>query len=366
VTAQGESNRLLTFRSGGWVLVSAAVLTAAVLVWGLLGIVVADRSESETGGRERSGFSLESAIVPVDRIVAGSEPGVIHALTEPAMISAAEVDEINRRERGKHLVDDEFVLGVEFSGEARAYPIRILQWHEIINDTVAGVPVAVTYNGLCDAAVVFDRVVGGRVVEFEVSGLLYNSNLLMFIKGEMREPGEESLWSQVEARAVTGSLAGGRLSVLPCALVTWGQWKERYPDTLALGPNPDPRRERYYDRDAYGSYRSSDVLKFPVAPLPPRGERPLKARMIAVPGGNGAARAFSIDEIRRGAPAGSGKVTVAVNGEEYVAEVFSDPPAALMRTSDGRLAPVIYCSWFAWYASTAGDAAAADEGTVTR
>lgn len=347
--------RLLTLRSGGWVLCVAAGLMAIVLVWGLAGILVSRGSGRPPRSPAEYGFDLAHALVPLDLIAAGSEPGLINALHRPEMISANEVDEINQRERGSYLVSIDRVVGIEFGGEARAYPIRILQWHEVVNDVVGNLSVAITYNGLCDSAVVFDRSVNGRKLDFEVSGLLYNSNTLMYDRRDDGGRGGESLWSQLRAAAVTGPAAeaGLQLRVLPCALLTWGQWRALHPDTLVLAPNPDPQRERFYDRNAYGSYQSSDAIKFPVRPLPDGLERPLKERMIVVLTDGAAGTALSIDDLADRLPNAEGALEIEVAGRSLSVTVLQDPRSVFVRDLEGRLVPVMYAFWFAWHATSA-------------
>ena len=119
---------------------------------------------------------------------------------------------------------------VTLNGESRAYPLLVMQCHEIANDTLGGVPIAVTYNPLCDSVVVFDRRVGDEVLEFGVSGLLYSSNMLMFD----RRPDAlgESLWCQLLGRAISGPLVDTPLAVLDAAVTDWAGWLADHPGTL--------------------------------------------------------------------------------------------------------------------------------------
>ena len=106
-------------------------------------------------------------------------------------------------------------------GIARAYPLRLLNWHEVINDTLGGQPVAITYSPLCDSSVGFRRMVADKVQEFGVSGLLLNSNLIMY--NRQSGAADESLWSQLQCRAIAGPAAASQqtLEVLPIAVVSW-------------------------------------------------------------------------------------------------------------------------------------------------
>ena len=152
--------------------------------------------------------------------------------------------------------DDGLVIGIEVEGIRRAYPFQILDWHEIVNDEFAGLPVAVTYCPLCGSGVAFRREIDGQAVEFGVSGQLYNSDLLMYDRHT------DTLWSQLTGTAVVGELAGQRLDLIPVEIMTWRDWREAYPDSEVL--NRDTGYGRPYDASVYGDYANQDRLMFPV------------------------------------------------------------------------------------------------------
>lgn len=138
----------------------------------------------------------EKSIVPLDRIVSGGPPpDGIPSIDKPKFTSVQDAD--------KMLEDSELVVGLNINGDIRAYPLQILVWHEIVNDNVGGVPVAVTYCPLCFTNQVFNRTLeDGNVVEFGTSGKLYNSNLVMYDRTS------NSLWSQALAQGIVGKYAG--------------------------------------------------------------------------------------------------------------------------------------------------------------
>jgi len=156
------------------------------------------------------------------------------------------------------LPDGAAVLGVTRNGRARAYPLRILNHHEIVNDDFGG-PIAVTYCVLCGSAVTFERRVDGQPTTFGVSGKLWRADLVMY------DQRSESLWSQLLATAINGPRTGDQLTLLPTGLTTWGEWRERNPDTQVLLPPPESGAIPEYDRDfdyfspAYG-YGDDDQL----------------------------------------------------------------------------------------------------------
>ncbi len=152
--------------------------------------------------------------------------------------------------------DSDTVIGLEINGEAKAYPLFILVWHEIVNDNVGGTPVAVTYCPLCYTNQVFERVIDGQEVEFGTSGKLYNSNLLMYDRFT------ESYWSQALGIAVKGELSGYKLNLVPFDVITWGDWKTLHPDTMVL--TTDTGHIRSYATDPYGNYYTEPRILFPV------------------------------------------------------------------------------------------------------
>ena len=201
-TARPE--RLFTFRSGGWVLALAGVVTLVGTLWNLAPLMDPKRLRPRGDGRTAAsyGFDLTTTLVPKDKIVScGMVTDALPSLTDPKAITLSELSGLETVGRGKYLVPSDKVIGVVVDGAARAYPLRVLVWHEVVNDTVSGVPIVVTYNPLSEGMAVFDRRVGGRTLAFGVSGLLYQSNLLMYDRAGTRP--DESLWSQLQARAVS-------------------------------------------------------------------------------------------------------------------------------------------------------------------
>lgn len=126
------------------------------------------------------------------------------------------------------LEDDDLVLGYESGGETFAYPINILNFHEIVNDNIGGVPVLITYCPLCFSGVVFSREVDGQTLTFGNTSALYQSDLVMY------DHQTNSYWFQVAGEAVVGTLTGSRLDPLPSATMPWANWKALYPDTLLI------------------------------------------------------------------------------------------------------------------------------------
>ncbi len=152
-------------------------------------------------------------------------------------------------------------MGLVIDGDARAYPLRMLTRHEIVNDVVGGVPVAVTFCPLCNTAVVFDRRLGERVLEFGVSGFLRNSDMIMYDRQT------ESWWQQFVGNAIVGEMAGSWLTMLPARLESFAAFKARAPQGQVLVPGPGTYAE--YGRNPYVGYDSrSQPYGFYDGPLP--------------------------------------------------------------------------------------------------
>jgi hypothetical protein len=156
------------------------------------------------------------------------------------------------------LDDDERVIGVTADGSARAYPLSILNWHEIVNDEFGG-PLLVTYCPLCGSGVTAERRVNGEVTTFGVSGLLWRSDLVMF------DELTESLWSQILGKAVRGPETGTSLTLRPSTLTSWGKWRDSHPETEVLLPPPASgtitgAAGRNYERNPYAGYDETNQI----------------------------------------------------------------------------------------------------------
>ena len=190
----------------------------------------------------------EKHIVPLDKIRSGGPPpDGIPSIDEPIFVKVSEADFVS---------DDDLVIGVNYHGEIKAYPLFIMTWHEIVNDYFGDVPVAVTYCPLCFTNQVFERTIDGKAVDFGTSGKLYNSNLVMYD----RLTG--SYWSQALGLAIKGELTGRELDKIPFDVVQWEDWKTLYPNTLVL--TTDTGHTRPYSSDPYSDYFKDPRVLFPV------------------------------------------------------------------------------------------------------
>ena len=171
------------------------------------------------------------------------------------------------------LEDMEPVITVEIDGaEPRTYPIRYLTWHEIANDTVAGIPIAVTFCPLCNSGITFDRRVDGQVLSFGVSGKLRNSDMVMYDRET------ESWWQQAIGTGIVGEMTGVELTQLPTWMESWSEFKTRNPDGLVMDEPPWPRQ---YGRNPYVGYDSSRRPFLYNGEMPPH-DIPALARVVRV------------------------------------------------------------------------------------
>ena len=274
----------------------------------------------------KNGFDLSKALVPPERILHGGPPrDGIPAINNPNFVPIAAVDFLHA---------DDIVIGIKHNGTARAYPTRILIWHEIVNDRIGEHVFAVTYCPLCGTAMVFDRNLNGKVRQFGVSGLLYQSDVLMYDRES------ESLWSQLALRAVSGAAAGTTLTWLPSDHLTWAAWKKQHPDGEVLSIDTGYKRD--YNASAYADYFASDTVMFPVPQT--RKEFANKAWVIGVLI-NGAAKAYPIDTLPPDTV-----IRDSVGGKTIQVRYNANARQPIVTDDKGEAVAAVLVFWFAWQA----------------
>ncbi len=210
-----------------------------------------------------------SWLIPSSQVFDGG-PGKdgIPSIDAPKFSNVSEID---------FLQPADLVLGVKVGDEIRAYPHRILDWHEIVNDEVNGLPLAITYCPLTGTGIGWKRDVNGSTTTFGVSGLLYNTNLIPYDRNT------NSNWSQMLLKAVNGPLAGEVIETYPMVETTWQTWQSMYPNSKVMNTNTGFNRD--YNQFPYGSYRTNhDFLLFPVDPDDNRLPRKTRGLGIIVDG----------------------------------------------------------------------------------
>lgn len=275
-----------------------------------------------------NGFELDNALIPADEIVSGGPPrDGIPALTLPQFESVGEAGWLRDRDR---------VLGININGVARAYPIRILDWHEIVNDRVGDQFITVTYCPLCGTGMVFAANVGEISLSFGVSGLLYNSDMLLYDRNS------NSLWSQIMGQAVAGPLVGTKLPQLPVIYTSWEKWKERFPDSQVL--SRDTGFNRDYRSGPYGNYAETSRLMFDVSHRAPRDYHP-KEYVAGIEIG-GRFKAYPFTELKAN---GKDSFVDAFAGDQLQVKWDAQAESVEIADLEGNPLPAIVGFWFAWY-----------------
>ena len=280
-----------------------------------------------TAGPVKNGFDLTGVLVPESKILSGGPPrDGIPAIDTPRFVAAAAASFLKENER---------VLGIRRHGISKAYPVAILNWHEIVNDEFAGEPVAVTYCPLCGTGIAYRARAGDETLTFGVSGLLYNSDMLLYDRKT------RSLWSQIMRQAVSGPMKGAKLEAIPIDHTRWSDWRQRHPDTLVLSTETGYQRD--YSRSPYLDYESSRKLWFPV---PAQDDRYHPKEQVLGVEVDGSFKAYPFVELEKSA----GDVHDTVSGREIIVTYDRRNRAATAAFVDGDRLPAVTAFWFAWYA----------------
>ncbi len=246
-------------------------------------VSAADNDGAEPTQRVPAGWRREfkktdfaNASIRFDEVLSGGPPkDGIPSIDKPSFVSIAEASD--------DLAATEPVISVQVNGEARAYPLAILMWHEIVNDEIAGVPLTVTFCPLCNSAIVFERTVDGQVLDFGTTGKLRNSDLVMYDRQT------ESWWQQFLGEGIVGEFNGTLLTMLPVRVESFARFQERFPQGLVQKRPFNVRRS--YGRNPYSGYDTSS-RPFLYRGSYPQDIAPL-AYVVAVDG-----EAWSLDLLR--------------------------------------------------------------------
>lgn len=282
------------------------------------------KTQKATGTNE---FDLANLSIPKAEIFHGGPPkDGIPSLDKPNFVRAEEADFMRK---------DELVLGIKFNRTYKAYPLRIMDYHEIVNDEFRDSAVVVTYCPLCGSGVAFNGEVEGASKTFGVSGLLYNNDVLLYDRET------ESLWSQILGEAVSGTEKGKKLTMIPSQITTWEKWSSDYPRTYVLTTKTGHYKN--YETSPYERYAENTRLMFPVKNnsdlFPP------KERVIGVEV-NGRYKAYPFSELSKT----TGRITDKFNGVKL--RIYFDEKSGSIKVKNetNELVPVISLYWFAWFA----------------
>lgn len=272
---------------------------------------------------ERYGFLTNTAKKNIDlKLVVSGGPGKggIPAITSPKFTTIEE----------SGLQEEAVGIFVEIDGIRRFYPYSILTWHEIVNDKLGNAEIAVTFCPLCATGIVFDRRVGEEILTFKVSGLLYQSNLLMY------DTKTESLWSQAKHEAVVGHFTGAKLNIMPMQVIAFKELKEKYSDSEILSENTGYSRN--YRSNPYSGYEDTEDLYFPVSVSDKRYSAKEIMYVIPIEG-----KSVSIQQSKIQKGASSNKFSVL--GKDLI--IYRDGDE-IRAEFNRELVPGYYEMWFSW------------------
>lgn len=277
--------------------------------------------------QSKKGFDLGNSTIPIDEIKDGGPPrdGI-------PSIDSPEFRKVNQAA----LAGRERILGVFANGVAKAYPVNILNYHEIVNDDFDGQPVVVTYCPLCGSGIAFNSVVDGKPLTFGVSGMLYNSDMLLYDRET------ESLWSQLKYEAISGPMVGKQLEMINTTNTIWKEWKQRHPNTLLLSENTGYKRD--YSRDPYPGYDRSSALYFSVSEQDDRYHPKETVIGLEI---KGKSKAYPFSEL---AKLKGKQLDDEFQGKKLVVKYDPSAKSAEIFDAEGNPVPAVTNFWFAWYA----------------
>ena len=250
---------MINFQTGLFRAASAALALAFLFAVSMP--VEANPDRWRLQGWSKTDFSKKS--IDFKDVLSGGPPkDGIPSIDNPKFVPVADIT---------GLVDTEPVVSLEINGDARAYPFQILMWHEIINDVIGGTPIVVTYCPLCNSAVVFDRRLDGKLLEFGTTGKLRKSNLIMYDRQT------ESWWQQFVGVGIVGKYTDRTLETFPARIEAFGKFKARHGKGKVLVPNDESMRQ--YGRNPYAGYDTA-ATPFLYSGDMPEGINPM-ARVVA-------------------------------------------------------------------------------------
>tara|TARA_R110002110_G_scaffold205066_7_gene417302 strand:- start:460165 stop:461169 length:1005 start_codon:yes stop_codon:yes gene_type:complete len=298
------------------------------LAWLFATLIAALATAAQAQPSYFNDFDVENSIIdPIDIYHGGPDRNGIPAIDRPLFASG--------EAREGLLGMDERVLAVHYNGISKAYPVAIMDHHEVVNDFFGIQAVTITFCPLCGTGMAFMANTGGKSLSFGVSGLLYNSNVLLYDRNT------ESLWSQVMKTAISGPMKGHRLDDIPLEHSTWGQWLKRYPDSLLL--TQDTGFDRDYSADVYYDYKRLPMVYYPTVHQDLR--LTAKDWVIGVTL-HDSAIAIPYKELDKA----ESPLITRVGGREIRVEWDKKASSARVFNDDGEQIPATAGYWFAWVA----------------
>ncbi len=348
-----KSKFIAFFSSGLWIIVLLACTTVGLAVKEIIiPLASGDFTHTIGDGVHVSSYNFNLHPLLINRkflMASGNSKDGLNALNRPRLLTIAQVSNINnaRRDAGGFIQGPDRVVGVVIHAQARAYPLPMMNWHEICNDRLGGKAIAIIWDGFCDTALVVSRRVDGQTVRFGYSGLVYNGNALIY--DHQPSVADESLFSPIAGRAIAGPMAAQhvKLTPLPCQVVTWRNWKSMYPQTTMIAGVT--RLYAAYRKDVYGPYDHSPAgPQYPVTPLWNYHHPKLKSSLILLRiKRHWRPLAFSSLFARENR---AGVVHLRMAGVPVVLQCFKEPQWRTITVISPQQIPTAYGFLFAWYA----------------
>lgn len=276
----------------------------------------------------KNGFDLSKSSIPIQDIQhGGPAKDGIPAIDKPHFITA---------QQARFLKPTDEVLGVHHQGIARAYPIKIMNWHEIVNDQFNNKPVSITFCPLCGTGIVYKGTHQGQKLTFGVSGLLYNSDVLLYDRQT------QSLWSQILAEAISGKMKGQTLETIPISHTSWLAWQKKHPNTQVLSTHTGYQRD--YEQTPYAGYEQSKKTFFPTKTQSRRYHPKERVLGLTI---NGQHKAYPFIEL---AKLPSNQLTDQFAGQTIHLTFDIANRDGSIKDANGNILSSINSFWFAWFA----------------
>ncbi len=274
------------------------------------------------------GFSLDNLQLPISEIYPGGPArNGITSLKQPTFESATCATEF--------VSDQDYVIGIHHNGVTRAYPVKIMGYHEVVNDRIGNEEVVVTYSPLTGSALAFEAPNQDAAAPFGVSGMVYNNNSLLY------DQATESLWSQLTGEAVSGSEAGRRMKQIPVTYTTWNHWAALHPETEVLSTDTGFNHE--YDQSVYLAYGQGNKTMFPI---PFKSKKlPTKSQVVGVEV-KGEYKAYPFALLPRGEDQ---LLEEFFNGQLVRIKYFADSQTVYVVDENDEVLPTVTTYWYAWY-----------------
>jgi hypothetical protein len=343
-----EQNVRLTFRGGGWVIALLAFVIIAIITWAVAPAVLRLGNLGPGDGATVASykFDLSNLQLEEDTLVAVMQHrDMSPVLTNPTILSVEKLAEHNYGNRNQFLVSSDLVVGIELGGETRTYPMHMLNVHEIINDTLGGVPIVVYWNWPSGFIGVYKRILHETEVDFGMSGL--SGNGVMLIYPTQDTVGGEQLISPMLGQSVTGKHA--RLQPITHEVTSWKDWFARHPETTSL--SPDGQYKKRYRKGDPRQYFLNETIYFPVSEMPMDDVNP-KTHVIVLNTGSGDT-VYALEDLIDSAGE-NGELALDVSGVPVTFTVGTAPLFAVARDASGNAIPTQRSLWFTWYANHPG------------